>query len=183
MAQPRVLGQIAAGHTTVALALSPDEKRLYACNRFNNDVSVLDLVAGREIKRIAVEREPVAAAATPDGRYLLVANHLQAHQANQLHVGAAVSVIDTKSLALRKNIDLTLWRQLPERCCDFSEWPICGAVTDVRSCDRLSTTGVELGRMNGGALTVLDLEKLEVLGMVFLDQTSSGAAIPWAVGL
>jgi hypothetical protein len=32
--------------------------------------------------------------------------------------------------------------------------------------------------MNGNALSVLDLERLEVLGLVFLDQTASGGANP-----
>jgi hypothetical protein len=35
--------------------------------------------------------------------------------------------------------------------------------------------------MNSNALTFLDLERLSVLGVVLLDQTTRGAAIPWAV--
>ena len=51
-------------------------KRIYVCNRFNNDVSVIDPAAGRELARVPAVREPIAAAVTPDGRALLVANHL-----------------------------------------------------------------------------------------------------------
>ena len=57
-------------------AVSPDGKRLYVCNRFDNDVSVIDLAAGKELARVAAVREPIAAAVTPDGRTVLVANHL-----------------------------------------------------------------------------------------------------------
>ena len=49
----------------MAPVLSPDGKTLFVCNRFNNDISVLDLETGKEQCRIPVQREPVAAALTP----------------------------------------------------------------------------------------------------------------------
>ena len=176
----RIDKKISTGHTSMAPVLGPCEDRLYVCNRFNNDVSVVDLRTRQEIKRVTVEREPVAAAITPDGRYLVVANHLHAQTANRLHIGAAVSVIDTETLSLRKNIELTLGASFLNGVA-ISPNGKFAAVTHVRSMYWLSTTGVELGRMNGSALTVVDLDKLEVLGMIFLDQTLSGAAMPWGV--
>ena len=178
--RPQIVKRIPAGHTAMALLLSPDGRRLYVCNRFDNDVSVIDLATGRELKRVRVEREPVAAALTLDGGLLVVANHLQAESANQLEVGAEVSVIDTRSLRLRKNIPVTLGASLL-RDVAISPNGRFAAVTHLRAMYWLSTTGVELGRMNGNALSVVDLERLEVLGMVFLDQTASGAANPWGV--
>jgi YVTN family beta-propeller protein len=179
-APPRIVKRIPAGHTAMAPLLSPDDKRLYVCNRFDNDVSVIDLATGRALKRVRVEREPVAAALTPDGGLLVVANHLQAESANKLHVGAQVSVIDTHSLSLRKNISLALGASLL-RGVAVSPNGRFAAVTHLRAMYWLSTTGVELGRMNGNAVSVVDLERLEALGMVFLDQTASGAANPWGV--
>ncbi|MBN2296502.1 MAG: YncE family protein, partial [Pirellulales bacterium] len=41
--------QIAVGHTPCGPSVSPDSKRLYVCNRFNNDVSVIDLAAAKQI--------------------------------------------------------------------------------------------------------------------------------------
>ena len=179
-AQPRIVQRIPTGHTAMAPLLSPDDKRLYVCNRFDNDVSVIDLPTGRELKRVRVEREPVAAALTPDGGLLVVANHLQAESANKLHIGAQVSVIDTRSLSLRQNIPVTLGASLL-RGVAISPDGRFAAVTHLRAMYWLSTTGVELGRMNGNAVSVLDLDRLEVLGMVFLDQTASGGANPWDV--
>lgn len=174
------MDRLAAGHTAMAPVLSPDGKRLYVCNRFDDDVSVFDLVARREIKRIRVEREPVAAACTPGGKYLVVANHLHAQSANHLHIAAAVSVIDAADLTLRKNIPLTLGAGFLKGVA-ISPNGRFAAITHVRSMYWLSTTGVELGRINGNALTFLDLEELRVLGMVFLDQTAHGGANPWGV--
>ena len=45
--------------------VDPEGTTLYVCNQFDHDVSVVDLVDGREVARIPVRREPVAAALTP----------------------------------------------------------------------------------------------------------------------
>jgi DNA-binding beta-propeller fold protein YncE len=82
VAQGQILERIPAGHTAMAPVLSPNEQTLYVCNRFDNDVSFIGLRPSRELRRIKVPREPVAADLTPDGRYLLVANHLHAGRAN-----------------------------------------------------------------------------------------------------
>jgi hypothetical protein len=147
---------------------------------FDNDVSVFDMLAQKELKRVKVEREPIAAAVTPDGRYLVVANHLHGQSANRPHIGAAVSVIDTSGLTVRKNIELGLGASLLNGVA-ISPNGRFAAVTHVRSMYWLTTSGVELGRMNGSALSVLDMESLEVVGMLLLDRTLQGAAIPWGV--
>ena len=64
-ASQRIVKRIPAGHTAMAPVLSPDDRRLYVCNRFDNDVSIIELSSGRELRRVRVEREPVAAALTP----------------------------------------------------------------------------------------------------------------------
>ncbi|MBZ5583426.1 MAG: glycogen debranching enzyme N-terminal domain-containing protein, partial [Acidobacteriia bacterium] len=51
----------------------PDGKTLYVCNRFNNSIGVIDLAAKREVTRIAVPREPFAAAITRRYHGLLIA--------------------------------------------------------------------------------------------------------------
>ena len=64
----QVIDRLPAGHTPGAPVLSPDGLTLYVCNRFDNDVSFLDLAARKEICRVKVQREPVAAAVTRDGK-------------------------------------------------------------------------------------------------------------------
>ncbi len=176
----RTIRRIPAGHTAVAPVLSPDEQTLYICNRFNNSIGVIDLAAGREAKRIAVPREPVAAAITPDGRYLVVANHLHSGQASILHVGAVVSMIDTRSLTVCGTIRLTLGAGLMNGIAVSPDGHFA-AVTHLRSMYWLTTTEVELGRMNGSALSILDLDRRDLLGTVLLDRTGRGAANPWGV--
>ena len=173
-----VVEELAAGHTAMAPVLSPDGRTLFVCNRFDNDVSVIDLATKRLLRRIPVRREPVAAAITPDGQRLLVANHLHTGRADRDHVAAVVSVVDT---GLGQVVD------------DLSLPSGSGALTDVRvSPDgkfavvthvlahfARPTTQVERGWMNANALTLIALDRMAVLNTVLLDEPGRGAANPW----
>ncbi|MFC1597683.1 YncE family protein, partial [Planctomycetota bacterium] len=55
---------IPVGHGATGPAISPDGKTLYVCNRFDNNVAVVDLATGR-ITLAPTTREPFAAAVTP----------------------------------------------------------------------------------------------------------------------
>ena len=95
LASTKLSGEILSGHNATATVAGLDGKTLYACNRFDNDVSVINLARGTEMSRISVQREPLAADITKDGKYLLVANRLPAGRADANYCGAVVSVIDT----------------------------------------------------------------------------------------
>ena len=180
VAQGRIIDRLGAGHTAQSPVLSPDEKTLYVCNRFNNDLSVIDVETGDERHRIRVEREPVAAAITPDGKLLVVANHLSVNQAADPHRGAVVSVIDTATRAVVGKIPLTLGASLL-RGVAISPDGRLAAVTHLRAMFWLSTSATDMGRINGNALTVVDLRRLQPVGTLLLDQVNRGAANPWAV--
>lgn len=55
------------------VALSPDEKTLYASNWSGDDVSIIDLSTGRLVDRVRVSNTPRGMYATADGKYLYVA--------------------------------------------------------------------------------------------------------------
>jgi len=92
--QRTVTGTIPAGHTAMSPVPSRDGKTLYVCNRFDNAVGVIDLVAGKQVDLLSVRREPVAAALTSDDRFLLVANFLPSGPSDRNHAGAVISVLD-----------------------------------------------------------------------------------------
>ncbi|HKL21089.1 MAG TPA: SMP-30/gluconolactonase/LRE family protein, partial [Tichowtungia sp.] len=85
------------GHTPTAPVLSPDGKTLTVCNRFDNDVSFIDLASGKTVARVPVLREPIAADITPDGKTLFVANHIPDGPADVDYVASKISVIDTQT--------------------------------------------------------------------------------------
>ena len=55
----KVASTIPVGHTAVGPAVSPDGKTLYVCNRFDNDVSFIDLEQGKEVAAVPLTREPM----------------------------------------------------------------------------------------------------------------------------
>ena len=168
-----------SGHTAMAPVVSPDGKYLYVCDRFNDSVQVLDLETQKELTRIHVDREPVAAALTPDGKLLFVANHIHSGRSDQGVVTATVSVIDTGTHKLIKNIPLTNGSTLLRGLCVSPDGKYVG-VTHVLARFHLPTTTVTHGWMNDNALSLIDTAQLKLLTTVLLDEDERGAANPWA---
>jgi YVTN family beta-propeller protein len=175
----RVTAKLPAGHTASAPVISPDGNTLYVCNRFDNDVSIIDL-ATKKVARVPARREPVAAAITPDGKRLLVANLLHTGRADADHVGAVVTIIDT---AAGRVVD-DLW--LPSGSGSLNDIRVSpdgkyAVVTHILSRFQLPTTQLERGWMNTNAKTIIALDRMEVVNTILLDSVDRGAANPWGV--
>lgn len=174
----RISVRLSAGHTARAPVLSPDGRTLYVCNRFNDDVSVFDLGARRELRRIRVQREPMAAALTHDGRHLLVANLLHTGRADAEHVGAVVSVIDTQRGEVVRNLELPSGSGLLNNIAVAPDGQ-SAVVTHVLARFQLPTTQLDRGWMNTSAKSLIDLTTMQVIDTVLLDTLDRGAADPW----
>jgi YVTN family beta-propeller protein len=171
---------LSLGHTPMAPVVSPDGKTLYVANRFNNNVSVVDLATKKETAKIAVLREPNAAAITPDGKFLFVTNHLPAGASDGDYSSAAISIIDTAAKKVTASISL------PNGCTGLRG--IClspdakyAYVTHILARYQLPTTQLERGWMNTNALSVIDVATQKLVNTVLLDDVDLGAANPWAV--
>ncbi len=178
----RILETFPAGHTATAPTLSPDGKRLYVCNRFDHNVSVIDLERRQEVARVAAVREPIAAAVTPDGRELWVANFLPAGSADRygpLAAAAAVTVVDTRTLHTTQVRLIT--GTTSARGIAITPNGKYALLVHILGRYHLPTIQVERGWMNANALTVLDIQRREVLNTVLLDDLGEGAANPWGV--
>ena len=152
---------------------------MYVCNRFDNDVAVIDLATGREVRRVEVVREPVAAAVTPDGTAVLVANHLPGGSASVQPFASVVTVIDTRT-------HQTTAIPLPHG--SHSLRGLCVApdgkhayVTHLVSSFELIPLQVEQGWINSNVVSVIDTQQKKVIRTVGLDEPSLGAGNPWAV--
>lgn len=168
-----------AGHTPNAPVISPDGRTLFVCNRFNNNVSVLDAASGHELAKIPVEREPVAAAITPDGKTLFVANLLPNGAANGDYVGAAISVIDVIS-EQSTTIPLANGSTSVRGICVSPDGRYAYAVHIVGHFQQ-PTIKVERGWMNVAALSIIDIAARKIANTVLLDDEELGAANPWGV--
>lgn len=176
----KIITEIPTGHTAMAPSLSPDGNVLYVCNQFNNNVSVIDPAGKNIIKNIPVVCEPVASAITADGKTLIVANHLPAGAADKNYSAAAVSLIDTASQNVGKNITL-LNGSMGLKGVAVSPDGHYAYVTHLLARYQLPTTQLERGWMNTNALSIIDIPAGELVTTVLLDDVDLGAANPWAI--
>ncbi len=176
----KVTDTIDAGHTSMAPVLSIDNKTLYVCNRFDNNVAVIDLASGKELARIPVTREPIAQVLSADGRHLYVANHLPTGAANVDHMTSAIDIIDTRTNKTIKSI------LLPNGAIDLRD--ICLShdgkyvlVPSILARFLVPTTQIERGWMNTHALNFIDTSTLSLYHTILLDDVDLGAANPWGI--
>jgi len=170
---------IALGHTPMSPVLSADGATLYVCNRFDNDVSAIDLATKNEV-RIPVKREPVAMAITPDSKYLFVANHLPFWPPGAVYQSAAISVIDTAAGEETKTFQLMDGLTGSRGMCMSPDGKYV-YVTQVLGRYKLSTNQIDRGGIMTNALTIIDAPGLRNVNTVLLDDIDNGAANPWGV--
>ena len=141
---------------------------------------MVELAAGKEVGEIPVRREPVAAALTRDGKFLAVANHLHSGRADAKYVTAMVSVIDLAQGRVTREF------VLPDGSSALSGIRISpdgryAAVTHILAQHRAPAADLHFRWINGSALTVIDLGRMEVLASTLLDERGKGAANPWGL--
>lgn len=179
LATGQVEASLPAGHTPMAPVLSRDGKTLYLCSRFDTCVRVIDTAAFKETGRIATVREPVAAALTPDGALLVVANHLPAMPTTDAHVAAAVSLVETASRRVT-SVLLTHGSTGVRGLCLSPDGKVA-YITHTLARFQLPTTQIERGWVNTSAVSIVDLSARRLLTTVLLDNVDQGAANPWGV--
>jgi YVTN family beta-propeller protein len=168
------------GHTPQAPVFSPNEDFLYVCNRFDNDVSFIDVKSGKTIARVPVLREPVAAAITPDGKTLFVANHNPDGPANVDYVASKISVIDTETKTV-KHIKLV---NGAEGVRGLKTSPDGKHVYATHFMARflVPTTQLERGWVSTDALSIIRTSDQSLQHTVLLDDVDQGFPNPWAIG-
>ena len=174
------LAEINVGHSPIGPQISRDGKTLYVCNRFNNDISVVDLQGNIEITRVPVTREPIACVLSADGKLLFVANHLPNGAANVDHMTSVIDVIDTLSNKVIKSI------ALPNGAIDLrgmclSHDGMFVYVPSILARFLVPPTQIERGWINTHALNIISVVDLSLKYTVLLDDVDLGAANPWGV--
>lgn len=175
-----ITDRIKGGHTAMSPVVSLDGKTLFVCNRFNNEIEIIDLRNKKDVTRISVEREPVAAVLTGNGKHLLVANLLPTGRADVDAVSCAVSVIDVGCGMVSKTIRLPSGAGL---LMDIGISPDgrYAVVSHILSRFHLPAHQIERGWINANALTIIDLSRMELLNTLLLDEPEKGAANPWGI--
>jgi DNA-binding beta-propeller fold protein YncE len=178
----KIQKRIAAGHYARSPVLSTDGGTLFTCNWLGNDVSVIDINAGIEKKRIAMVREPYAAAITPDGKTLVVTNSLPELKATDtVALTGKVSLVSTVTGAVDAVIPV-----FPVGT--HSLFSVCtsndGAyafVTHLVGRFTLPATDITKGWVHSNNMAIIDIGKKKLLNDVELDIASLGYANPWGM--
>jgi YVTN family beta-propeller protein len=163
-------------------AVSPDGKRLYVCNRFAGDVSVIDLAAGKEVARVPAVREPIAAAVTPDGRAVLVANHLPNTRTDGAYRGDVTPIVTVIDTATHETAAI----QLPHGAHSLQGMCISpdgrhALVTHLLANFEMMPFRVDMGWINTNVLSIIDTGQRKVLSTIGMDRNDLGAGNPHGV--
>ncbi|GHT13699.1 hypothetical protein FACS1894170_09970 [Planctomycetales bacterium] len=180
-----------AGHSPTGLALTPDGKKVFVCNRFSTDVWEYSLPDMMVVRKIKVVREPRCAVVTKDGKYVLVCNSIPLDVGNKpeepdalIDVSAEVSVINTADGSVQQI-------RLPNGSGSLHGITLSPDgryvyVTEILARFQIPTTQVERGWMNTAGMAIIDITKLDgknhgFVNAVLLDDVDLGAANPWGI--
>jgi DNA-binding beta-propeller fold protein YncE/cytochrome c551/c552 len=174
----KIIKTIKSGHGSCAPVLSKNEKRIYICYQFKDEVGEIDLESGKELRRIKVLRQPYAAVLGKNGKYLFVANLLPATRADIDVVAADVSIINMETGKKVKDIKLDNGSNALRGMCISPDGKHV-YITHNLGRFLVPTTQLERGWMNTSAISIIQAEKLEYVATVLLDDVSNGAAGSW----
>jgi len=178
--EKKIIKDFPVGHTPVSPVVSHDGNILFVCNRFDNNVSVVDLNSSQEIMLIEVGREPIGAVITPDGNRLLVINLLADGKISNGYIAATISIINTKSYEVENSIRLPNGSTGLRGIC-LSPDGAYAYITHIIGRYQYPTTQITRGWINTNALSIIDVNSQKLHNTVLLDDIDNGAANPWDV--
>ena len=171
---------VSVGHTPQSLVFSPDGSWAYVCNRFSNDLSVIDVARGKEIQRVPCGREPHALALAADGTKLFALNHMPMGAADGDYNSLQVEVFSLPELKALPPIRLPNGSVVGRGACASPDGRYV-YVTHGLARYQLPTTQLERGWMNTNAVSVIDVAAHALLNTFLLDDVELGAANPWGI--
>lgn len=154
--------------------------KILLMNQFENAVSEIDPKQGKVLRRVIVTREPKAAVASADGKYLFVANFLPAGQANLEYVAAEVSIINLSNFTVEKNIKLANGSNALRGMALTADGKYV-LVSHNLGRFTVPTSQLQQGWMNTSAMSVIDVATHNYIGAVVLDDPDRGAAGIWGI--
>jgi len=159
--------------------VSGDGSTLYVCNRFDNNISVVNTATATEVTTIPVVREPVAMAITTSSSHLFVANFLPTGAVNPGDFSAVISVIDTSTNNKVADISLPNGSIGTRGICMSSDGNYA-YVTHQLSRYQIPRVQLDRGWAFTNAVSVIDVSSRELVNTFLLDEVYRGAGTLWA---
>ncbi len=181
-ARGQVVSRIAVEKWPTELAVAPRTQRLFVCNQDNHTLSVIDLSRnpGEPIKQIAMVREPICVAVTPDEQHVVVANLLARGPGIDPTLSAEVSLIDGGALMTSATVKLPPGSTAVRGLCVSPDGKWAYVVHGLGRFN-LPITQLERGWVNTYALSIIDIRQGTRLATLLLDDLTRGAADPHSV--
>ena len=173
---------VSVGAYPAAIGINKEGTIAWVANRFSNDLSVIDLKKNKEIKRLAMVREPKSLALSPDGKILAIGNFLSSQSAVEPPVSAQVTLVDTEKMEVIDHVVLPDGSQSIADVC-FSKDGSLLYVTHLLSRYPFPTTQLERGWMNTNALSLIDISVKKHYTTVLLDDMYRGVANPCGMAI
>ncbi|NQT36385.1 MAG: c-type cytochrome, partial [Planctomycetes bacterium] len=152
----------------------------YCANRGNHTVSVVDLTAGKEIRQIAVVRDPASVAITPDESRVVVANFMPRGAGTDPELGCEISILDTAVMQQVARVKLPPGATMARGTWigPQGKWAY---VVHILGRFNLPVTQLEQGWVHTYAMSIIDVAAGTRLATILLDDLTKGAADPWDV--
>lgn len=169
---------IPVGHTPNAMIVKGT--KAYVANRFDSDISVIDLSSKKETKVIETDgREAVDMALA--GNKIYVASHLPDDASTEDVVSANITVIDTTTDKLSKTIELVNGAGGVKAITAAPDGKTV-YVSHVVARYAYPTTQLDRGWINTNGFSIIDTAT-DTATAVLLDEVELGASNPWGVGV
>jgi YVTN family beta-propeller protein len=182
IASGKVTRTVKTGHSTRAPVLSHDGKTLFACNQFNDNISVIDIASFRVTRTIDVIREPYVAKLTPDDAQLIVANSLpRGKSTDTSRITCEISIVDLNDESKSVHLPLPLGSHSALGM-TLSPDGKYAFITHLIGKFNASATQIIQGWIHTNNLAIIDIGKKSIMNDVCLDASGDdGCANPWGV--
>lgn len=175
-----LIDKFSAGHSAIAPLLSPDGSVLYVCNQFENCVTVYNATTYKVMKKIYVAREPVDIDITPDGKFIVVANHIANSRTDIDTVQTPISIIDTKTHTVVASIFLANGaHSLIDIVISPDGKYAYVSVTFARF--EIPPTDIQNGWITANGIAIIDIVNKKLVNCILMDDMGTGAANAWGI--
>ncbi|MDR6241608.1 c-type cytochrome [Aureibacter tunicatorum] len=175
-----IINKIKLGVGAKAPLLSSDGNKLFVCNQFENNISIIRLDENMKETKVSVIREPFSSDISKDGKYLFVTNFLPATRADIDTVTASVSIIDIDKSEKIKDISLSNGSNALRSIKITPDGKYAMIIHNLGR-HQVPTSQLEQGWMNTSAVSIIDVDKQSFVASILLDEPEYGAAGSWSV--
>lgn len=174
------IGSFKSGPGSRSPVFLENKNVLAVCHTWLDEMGFYSVPDGELVKVVKLLKQPFKSVLSTDEKYLFVANFTTHQRADLDTVSSAVSVINTETMELEKNILLANGSNALRGMTLSSDGNYV-LVSHNLGRFQVPTTQLEQGWMNTSALSVIRISDQYYIGTILLDETEYGTAGSWGI--